>query len=118
MGRNGKNLVDFSKHPYWSKTTKASWLQRAIAVHSLLYYRYNESIIPDDKYDLLCVQLVDLQSSMDEEEVRENTTYGYVFYDFDGSTGFDIISRLSAFDLRIISIIANVCLDKYKKERT
>lgn len=117
MKGTNKQLVSFDNHPYWSETTKISWLQRAVVIHSLLYYRYNESIIQDSDYDLLCVQLLEMQSKLSEKEVREKTTYGYAFYDFDGSTGFDVVSRLTALDFRIVEIIANVCLRKYKEER-
>lgn len=103
------------RHPYWSIYTKISWLQRYIAIHSLLYYRADTNIISDSKYDQVCIQLNELQKCISREEVRTKTTFGYAYYDFDGSTGFDIVPRLTTEHKRIIECIAAICLDKYKE---
>lgn len=44
------------------------------------------------------------------------TEYGYVFYDFDGSTGFDLINRLNKADREKIERIATYVLRLYRME--
>lgn len=109
-------MINF-RNPYWNDYTKASWLQRFIAVHSFLYYRADKSIIADDVYDKVCVQLKEMQENMSEEEIREKTTFGYAYYDFDGSTGFDIIPRLKEEHRKIVEIIAANCLKYYNETK-
>ena len=40
------------------------------------------------------------------EWVKVNTQYGYVFYDYDGTTGFDLFDRLKQKDKTMIQGIA------------
>jgi hypothetical protein len=79
-------------NPYWGPITKMALLQRWILIHSILYYEYDESIVTDKMYDENSHQLVDMQKEFLEE--AKQTPYWYVFYDFDGSTGFDLAGRL------------------------
>ena len=99
--------MDFSKMPcvYWSESTKISYLQRRIIVYSIMYYEQNESCVSDAYYDELSRQLVELQKTVSKEEF-EKSTYYYAMYDFDGSTGFDIPSRLTKYDLEYLRNIA------------
>lgn len=92
---------------YWSDSTKISYLQRRIIVWSIMYYEHNESCVPDVVYDAVSYQLVELQNSANEEEVRASTYY-YAMHDFDGSTGFDIPSRLTKEDREYLTHIANM----------
>ena len=91
--------IDFNIMPciYWSNVLKISWLQRFIIVHSILYYELNESIISDKKFDSVSKQLVNLQKQVTKDELKR-TDYFYCMKDFDGSTGFDIYSRLNKKD--------------------
>lgn len=100
-------MVDFSKMPcvYWSESTKISYLQRRIIVYSIMYYEMNESCISDKEYDSISQQLVRLQNECSEEELKK-TTYYYAMHDFDGSTGFDIPSRLNESDRDYLTHIA------------
>lgn len=100
-------------NPYVSNVSKVSWLQRAILIHSCLYYRYNKSIISDEKYDLICKQLSDMQKELTESELKD-TEYYQAFYDFDGSTGFHLLSRLDVEQLELIEIIASHAPQKLK----
>lgn len=101
-------MIDFSKCPciYWSDSTKISYLQRRIIVYSIMYYEYDDSCVTDAFYDSISRQLVELQKSCSFEEFRKSTYY-YAMYDFDGSTGFDIPSRLTKYDREYLTQVAN-----------
>lgn len=100
-------MIDFSKMPciYWSDTTKISYLQRRIIIYSIMYYEHNESCVTDKEYDSISRQLVELQKRATREEF-EKSTYYYAMYDFDGSTGFDIPSRLNKKDREYLTHLA------------
>lgn len=92
-------------NPYMSKATRASFLQRVILIHSLLYYEFDNPIWDDRRWDEIAQQLVAMTENMTQAE-KEKTQYWYAMYDFDGSTGFDIIYRLTEPDReRIMQII-------------
>lgn len=99
---------------YWSITTKVSYIQRAILIHSIIYYEYDSNIISDKKYDKLSHILVEYQNSLSKEQLK-CTEYGYVFKDFDGSTGFDLVPKLSHEDKDYLTLIASHVLDRHKK---
>ena len=103
-----KYRIDFSKMPcvYWSDSTKISYLQRRIIVWSLMYYEHNESCVSDLVYDAVSYQLVELQSKASVDEFKKSTYY-YAMYDFDGSTGYDIPSRLTKQDRKYLTELAN-----------
>ena len=100
-------MIDFSNMPciYWSNSTKISYLQRRIIVYSIMYYEHNESCISDAEYDSISRQLVELQKSVSKEEF-EKSKYYYAMHDFDGSTGFDIPSRLTHKDIEHLTTLA------------
>lgn len=116
-------MVDFSKPPciYWSDSAKISSLQRRIIVWSILYYDYNENAVSDSEYDSVSRQLVELQKQVSKEDF-EKSKYYYAMRDFDGSTGFDIPSKLTEKDRQYLKTIAeNVCnqlRDKRRKGKT
>lgn len=99
-------MMDFSKPPacYWSESTKISYLQRRIIVYSIMYYEHDESCVSDKYYDSISRQLVKLKNKY-PKAFRESTYY-YCFYDFDGSTGFHLYSRLTKYDKRYLTQIA------------
>ena len=78
----------------WDKITCIDFLQRNIILNSIEYYELNTSQLTDKQYDELSRQLVEMQKEVDIKE----TQYGYVFYDFDGTTGFDLYHRLNDKD--------------------
>ena len=110
-------MIDFSKMPcvYWSNSTKISHLQRRIIIWSIMYYELNESCVPDNVYDSVSHQLVELQKKVKQEEF-EKSRYYYAMYDFDGSTGFDIPSRLTESDRRHLEAIARIVHDNWKRQ--
>lgn len=103
------NGIDFSRMPciYWDNATKISYLQRRIIVYSIMYYELSESCITDMEYDAISKQLVHLQLSVDKAEF-EQSQYYYAMHDFDGSTGFDIPSRLTEKDRKYLTTIARM----------
>lgn len=111
-------MINFDNMPclYWSNTTKISHLQRRIIVHSLIYYEMNNSVITDKQFDAMCQQLVDLQNVVEHKEFRE-TTYYYAMHDFDGSTGFHISNRLTDYDVKYLTNIAEHVLDSYLRDQ-
>lgn len=103
--------VNFDSMPikYWDECTKISYLQRRIIIYSIMYYELNESCIQDYEYNLLSKQLVHIQKSVDVEEFKKSQYY-YCMYDFDGTTGFDIYSRLNEHDREYLLQMAKFIL--------
>lgn len=91
-------------NPYWSNKLKMSALQRWLIVHSILYYELDNAIISDAMFDANARQLVQMQEDFPDE--AEDTDYWYVFYDFDGTTGFDLWDRLNKHDKTYLKHIA------------
>ena len=98
---------------YWSDITRASYLQRMIIVHSILYYQMNTSVISDGRFDRLSKQLIGLRSQMTAEEYRR-AEYYYCFQDFDGNTGFDLYNKLVPKDREWLTKLAEIVLVSYK----
>ena len=87
-------------------------MQRYILVHSYLYYEYDTSVISDKQFDDSAKQLVAMQSKNPDD--AERSQYWYVFYNFDGSTGFDLFDRLTKTDKKKIKQISHTVLKLYK----
>lgn len=123
-------MIDFSKMPcvYWSDVAKISYLQRRIIIYSIMYYEHNESCISDKEYDSMSYQLVELQKNFLYSQIKNNspvnaqkkiassTQYGYAMHDFDGTTGFDIPSRLTKKDREYLTHLACVIHKKWKED--
>lgn len=91
---------------YWTDKLKIDFLQRVVLIHSYLYYEEDSPKWSDKKFDEIAKQLVELQKEYSQKTIRVNTQYGYVFYDFDGTTGFDLFSRLNGMDKQFIGKLA------------
>jgi len=87
----------------WSDLTKINYLQRKIILLSICYYELNKSKVSDKEYDELSKQLVEMQSKC---KCIEDSQYYYIFYDFDGSTGFDLRDRLNESDKQYLTHLA------------
>lgn len=82
---------------YWNNKTRIEYIQRRIIVFSIMYYELSESPLDDKQYDSIAYQLVEYMNTT-PKEILEQTKYWYVFYDFDGSTGFYLPYRLTKED--------------------
>lgn len=86
-------MQEFPEH--WDLKTKIEFLQRKIILCSIIYYMLSDNLISDKAYDEASRQLVGLQKEYGD---ISDTQYGYVMYDFDGTTGFDLYNRLNDHD--------------------
>lgn len=86
----------------WDKITCINFLQRKIILNCIAYYQLNTNKLTDKEYDELSKQLVSLQKDININD----TQYGYIMYDFDGTTGFDLYDRLNANDKQYLMNIA------------
>lgn len=102
--------IDFDSLPmrYWDNKTKIEYLQRRILVYSIAYYELNNNIVSDKYYDEISKQLIVLQK--ENKDIVKESAYGYVFYDFDGSTGFDLYHRLNKSDKEYLMHITQIVL--------
>lgn len=62
--------------------------RRQILVHSIIYYRLDENIIPDYKWAEWAKELVELQKQY--PEIAEKCPLSEAFKDFDACTGYDL----------------------------
>lgn len=62
--------------------------RRQILVHSIIYYRLGDSIIPDHKWAEWARELCELQTR--HPEVSAQCPLADAFKDFDASTGYDL----------------------------
>lgn len=79
----------------WDLKTRINYLQRKIILNSIAYYEFNRSPLSDRAYDEMCKELVSLHNEYGD---ISDTEYGYIMYDFDGTTGFDLYYRLTNKD--------------------
>jgi len=91
--------------PGMTEKEKVEALERIIIVHSIIYYELNSSVISDQKFDKLARLLAKKIQKHGEKRIRK-TQYGYVLYDFDGTTGFDIMGRLNEKDKSYLTNLA------------
>lgn len=99
---------DFDKYlptKYWSTKTRIEYIQRRIIVFSIMYYELSESPLDDKQYDSIAYQLVEYMNTT-PKKILEQTYYWYVFYDFDGSTGFYLPYRLNKKDKEYLTNLA------------
>lgn len=104
---------------HWSLLTKIEFLQRKIILNSVAYYMYDESPLTDAFYDDICKQLVELHKAYNKEggNFVKDSRYGYVYYDFDGSTGFHLYNRLKPNDKYYIDVMSSVKFGKQERGR-
>lgn len=86
----------------WDDITKVNYLQRKIILNAIAYYELDRSTLSDKDYDELSKQLVEMHKTVNISD----TQYGYIMYDFDGTTGFDLYGRLNEKDKKYLMNIA------------
>lgn len=96
----------------WSDVDKISYLQRKIILNSILYYEFDKSTLPDKVFDELSHQLVEMQLNY-KGNIENDTEYGYMMCDFDGSTGFDLSSRLNYEDREYLTSITTHYIQRH-----
>lgn len=99
---------------WWDNKTRIEFIQRRIIVFSILYYNMDESILIDQEFDAASHQLVKLMEDT-PKSVLEKTRYWYCMYDFDGSTGFYLYSRLTPSDAEQLNNLAGWIRREYRK---
>ena len=62
--------------------------RRQILVHSIIYYRLNDNLIPDATWAAWAVELKRLQDQY--PKVAEKCCYAEAYRDFDPSTGYNL----------------------------
>ena len=104
----------------WDDVEKVSYLQRRVLVYSMAYYNQDTNIVSDMEYDGVSRQLAKMQANLSPKEFQR-TRYGYAFEGFDGSTAFDIPSKLSVEDYeylyRITMYVINMRQPEGKKRK-
>lgn len=96
----------------WDLLAKINYYQRKIILNCIMYYEYDKSFLTDNYYDSISRELVKMQKELDKSrryDVKRDTTYGYMMYDFDGNTGFDLPKRLNSKDYEYLN---NICAYK------
>ena len=68
--------------------SRIEYLRKKLLVHSIIYYRLNESIISDNKWAKWALELEDLAKKHPEES--QNSFLAEEFQDFDHSTGYNL----------------------------
>ena len=90
-------------------------LQKWILVHSCIYYDLNANIVDDYVYDMNCKQLAEAISKF--PKIHKNTKWYKAFEEFDGSTGFDLWSKLDRTQQVQIGLLAASLVDKFGRGR-
>lgn len=96
-----------------SNLERCSVIQRKILIHSILYYELNKTILTDAEFDKMCRKLL---KGKEYTKNYHKTDYFYVFYDFDGSTGFDLYHRLEDDDKEYLMHLAELTYDLWSKK--
>ena len=91
---------------------RCSFLQRKIIINSIIYYELDESLMSDQQFDKMCRNLL---KGIQYTKNYERSDYFYVFYDFDGSTGFHLYHRLENDDKEYLMHLAKHVLKISKR---
>lgn len=62
--------------------------RRQVIIHSIIYYRFGDSIVSDCQFDQWAYELVELQKKY--PKVAKECEHAETFKDFDGTTGYDL----------------------------
>ena len=71
----------------WAKD-RIEYLRKKLLVHSIVYYRLNESIVTDNKWAQWAMELERL--TRDYPDIAQNAFLAEEFKDFDHSTGYNL----------------------------
>ena len=100
---NSKQLLEMldDEHRQMAETLleRIVELQKMILVNSIAYYELDENLVPDYKHDQWAKRL---QEVLTDNPIAELSPLHYVFYSYTkgtGTSGFNLISRLTDEDL-------------------
>lgn len=79
-------------NPYFSNRDKIELYQRWLLVHAVIYYNYNSNIVSDLEWDNNAKEY--LCFVKDHKNELKQSYYFDVFKEFEGNTGFDLMSKL------------------------
>lgn len=105
-------MIKFT-NPYWTNEMKISHLERRILIYSIAYYEMDETIVSDNDYEEISKQLIQMCKKY-PNDFRESELY-YIFFDYDGSTGFNLFGRLIKKDRNKFSYITEIILRQKQK---
>ena len=84
--------------------------RRQILVHSIIYYRLNDNLIPDTTWSAWAAELKQLQDQ--NPEIAKQCCYAEAYADFDPSTGYN----LPLYDGKALSVAQHLINYRNKKE--
>lgn len=85
MQKQAQNLAPADVE--WVKE-RIEYLRKKLLVHSIIYYRLNESLIPDEKWAEWALELE--QFTKEYSHIAQNAFLAEGFKDFDHSTGYNL----------------------------
>ena len=85
MRRQTQNLASVDVE--WIKE-RIEYLRKKLLIHSIIYYRLNESLIPDKKWAEWALELEQL--TKEYPHIAQNAFLTEGFKDFDHSTGYNL----------------------------
>lgn len=96
--------------------SRIEYLRKKLLVHSIIYYRLDESLITDDKWAEWALELENLVRKHPEE--GQNSFLAEEFKDFDHSTGYNLpLETPWAVDVAMNLVLYNQKLRQWNKER-
>ncbi len=96
--------------------SRIEYLRKKLLVHSIIYYRLDESLIADDKWAEWALELENLVREHPEE--GQNSFLAEEFKDFDHSTGYNLpLETPWAVDVAMNLVLYNQKLRQWNKER-
>lgn len=96
--------------------SRIEYLRKKLLVHSIIYYRLNESIIPDTKWAEWALELEELTQKYPEE--GQSSFLAVEFQDFDHSTGYNLpLETPWAVDVAMNLVLYSQKLRQWNKER-
>lgn len=72
-----------------TKQDDVQFLMSKVIIHSYIYYVFNSSILTDNEYDTLSIEVAKAIKEK-PNEARKHRDYE-LFEDFDGSTGYGLV---------------------------
>lgn len=99
----------------WIKE-RIEYLRKKLLVHSIIYYRLDESLITDEEWARWALELEELTRKY--PHIAQNAFLSKEFQDFDHSTGYNLpLETPWAVDVAMNLVLYNQKLRQWSKER-